>query len=458
MTLIQQFNRELASQKLLSPAKTIVVAVSTGVDSMVLLDLLLQVSVQQRPHLVVAHVNHHLRAQSAKEAKFLVRYCQEHAVTLKLADWLVTDHPQTGIEAAGRQFRYDFFAKVMATTDATAVLTAHHANDQAETYLMKLARGGDLAQLRGIQTSREFHNGRLVRPLLTFSKAQLRRYATERQLTFYEDVTNQDITLTRNRLRQRVVPELMQVNPEFLAHVTDYEQQLTTLLAAKAQMVASLLATVVVRQQLDQQQWVKLPSKWRLAVLQAWLQERTQLLMSATKLGPTSHWVGHSPATATHLQLNGTFELVKVAGMLDVVPVKKRVKKLRPSEKIMVDLNQWQKILPTQIVGIFNTAPTVENQPFSLLPSDQPLYWRRWQPGDQLQLKNGGHQTVRRILIDQKVPQAVRSDVQVLVNAHGTVLWLVGHKFSYRKPNTVGSQTVFLALKHTELKGVHLKR
>lgn len=458
MTLIQQFNRALAQQNLLSPDQTIVVAVSTGVDSMVLLDLLQRVPVQQRPQILVAHVNHHLRAQSAEEAAFLTDYCATRSISLKIADWSADQHPKNGVEAAGRQFRYDFFAKVMAASEATAVLTAHHANDQAETYLMKLARGGDLAQLRGIQVSRPFRTGQLVRPLLTFSKQQLRDYASEHQLTFYEDVTNQDVTLTRNRLRQRVVPELMQVNPEFLSHVATYEQQLSTLLSAKAQMIATLLPTVQVAQQLDLQLLSKLPSQWRLPVLQAWLQKHTRQLVSETKLVPTYHWAISSQSASSRLPLTATLELVKAAGMLAVLPVKKRVKKLRPSEKIMVDLDQWQKITATQSVGVFRTSPTVASQPFPLLTSDMPLVLRPWQPGDQLKLKHGGQQLVRRILIDQKVPRSERAAVQVLVNAHGTVLWLVGHKFSYRDPNIARAQTVFLALKHTELKGVHLKR
>ena len=116
-----------------------------------------------------------------------------------------------------------------------------------------------------------------------------------------------------------------------------------------------------------------------------------------------------------------------------------------PREKIMVDLNQWQKITATQTVGIFTRVPNVVSQPFWLTEADWPLVWRPWQAGDRIVLKGGGHQLVRRLLIDRKVPAERREQVQVLVNAQGNVLWAVGHKFSYR---TTGTQTVFLALKH----------
>ncbi|AVK64415.1 tRNA lysidine(34) synthetase TilS [Lactobacillus sp. CBA3606] len=458
MTLIQQFNRQLAQQKLLTPAATVVVAVSTGVDSMVLLTLLQQIPLHQRPRLIVAHVNHHLRAQSVTEADFITTYCQQRQLVLKLADWPLAAHPTHGIEAAARQFRYDFFTQVMQATGAKTVLTAHHANDQVETYLMKLARGGDLAQLVGIQATRPLGVGHLVRPLLDWSKQALRDYATTQQVPYFEDATNTDVQLTRNRVRHRVVPELTAVNSALLTHVASYETQLQTVLSAQAQMVTVLLPTVLTAtQQLRLPALQQLPSQWRLVVLQAWLEQQAAVRLSAIKLQPYYQWLKNSQQPTGTVQLSATVMLVKAGNLAEVRPLKKRDKKLMPSEKIMVDLDQWQKITDWQTAGVFQQAPNSTAQPFRLQASDWPLTFRRWQSDDRLALKGHGHQSVRRILIDQKVPVAQRSTVMVLVTASGTVLWLVGHKFSYRAPD-VGHQTVFLALKHTELKGVHLKR
>ncbi|ALG26495.1 MULTISPECIES: tRNA lysidine(34) synthetase TilS [Lactiplantibacillus] len=446
MTPIQKFNRQLAAAKLLSPQQTVVVAVSTGVDSMVLLHLLQRLPAAERPRVVVAHVNHHLREQSQMEADYLRQYCQQQNLKLVMADWLPAAHPKSGIEAAGRQFRYHVFAKVMRENRATAVLTAHHANDQVETYLMKLARGGDISQLTGIATSRPFATGRLIRPLLTWSKDQLRNYAAEQHVVYFEDVTNQDVALTRNRIRHRVVPELMTVNPQLLKHVADYQQQLTTLLTAKKQMVTVLLSQVVtVTGALVVDQWGALPSQWQLAVFATWLEQQTQQLFTESKLQPLVSWGQRTRPATSRLTVNAAWELYRNAGIIEALPIKKRGKKLMPREKIMVDLNQWQKITATQTVGIFTRVPNVVSQPFWLTEADWPLVWRPWQAGDRIVLKGGGHQLVRRLLIDRKVPAERREQVQVLVNAQGNVLWVVGHKFSYR---TTGTQTVFLALKH----------
>lgn len=446
MTPIQKFNRQLAAAKLLSPQQTVVVAVSTGVDSMVLLHLLQRLPAAERPRVVVAHVNHHLREQSQMEADYLRQYCQQQNLKLVMADWLPAAHPKSGIEAAGRQFRYHVFAKVMRENRATAVLTAHHANDQVETYLMKLARGGDISQLTGIATSRPFATGRLIRPLLTWSKDQLRNYAAEQHVVYFEDVTNQDVALTRNRIRHRVVPELMTVNPQLLKHVADYQQQLTTLLTAKKQMVTVLLSQVVTATgALVVDQWGALPSQWQLAVFATWLEQQTQQLFTESKLQPLVSWGQRTRPATIRLTVNAAWELYRNAGIIEALPIKKRGKKLMPREKIMVDLNQWQKITATQTVGIFTRVPNVVSQPFWLTEADWPLVWRPWQAGDRIVLKGGGHQLVRRLLIDRKVPAERREQVQVLVNAQGNVLWVVGHKFSYR---TTGTQTVFLALKH----------
>jgi len=445
VTPIQTFNRQLALQKLLQPQKTVVVAVSTGVDSMVLLELLQQLPLRQRPRIIVAHVNHHLRTQSRVEADYLATYCREHQLTLALADWLVADHPVSGVEAAARQFRYQFFTKVMNNYQAAAVLTAHHANDQVETYLMKLARGGDIAQLTGIAASRPFATGQLVRPLLTWSKATLREYAVQHQLTFYEDVTNQDVQLTRNRIRQRVVPELAKVNPQLLTHVAAYQQQLADLLAAKQQMVLTLLPTIQdSTAALVIANWQQVPSQWQTAVLSEWLHTRTSQLFSEVKLAPLVHWLQNLPRSTGVFQLNGTWELTKNSGIVDVTVMKKRGKKLMPCEKIMVDLDQWQKITATQVAGVFTKSSSDRAQPFWLRESDWPLMLRPWQSTDRITLKGGGHQTVRRILINQKVPVELRSQVMVLVSAQENVLWVVGYKYGYRES---GTQSVFLALK-----------
>lgn len=181
LMLQKQFERHLQRSRFFSTQDKVVIAVSTGVDSMVLLDLLQGLPPALRPHLIVAHVNHELREQSVEEEAYIKQYCKEHGLQLALYHWPRKDHPTTGIENAARQVRYRFFTDVMKEEGAAVLVTAHHENDLAETMLMKLTRGGQLPQLLGICDQRPFASGKLVRPLLPFSKEQLISYAKARK-------------------------------------------------------------------------------------------------------------------------------------------------------------------------------------------------------------------------------------------------------------------------------------
>ena len=103
----------------------------------------------------------------------------------------------------------------MEETGIGYLLTAHHSNDQAETILMKAVRGGDLEQLVGIKSARTFGSGKLLRPLLHFSKETLKEYAERNQIKYFEDETNALDDVLRNRLRHHVIPFLEKENRHF---------------------------------------------------------------------------------------------------------------------------------------------------------------------------------------------------------------------------------------------------
>ena len=202
---------------------------------MVLLDLLQHLSSKNRPQIIVAHMNHELRKQSQLEERFIRQYCKQNDLKLAVAHWPQDLHPQTGVENAARQARYQFFREVMKDNQASILLTAHHQNDLAETMLMKMARGGQLSQLVGIRDWRPFASGTLIRPLLPFSKQQLKKYALQHHLKWYEDKTNKDLNIQRNRFRHAIIPMLEEENPQLLSHLESYHQQLTDLLAWRDQ-------------------------------------------------------------------------------------------------------------------------------------------------------------------------------------------------------------------------------
>ncbi|MHC5269896.1 tRNA lysidine(34) synthetase TilS [Enterococcus sp. LJL98] len=224
--LVANLKKIINERQLWQAKEKILIAVSTGVDSMVLLHVL--ESLQESGLVIgVAHVNHQLRAASIEEEAFLASYCAARSLPFHCRKW--STPATTNIEAQARDFRYNFFKEIMQQFGYTVLVTAHHGEDQLETMLMKMVRTGEVFASQGIAWTQTFASGRLVRPLLTQSKADLLHYAQENDLVYYEDETNQTLDYQRNRLRHQVLPVLKNENQQVLAHFQQLSEQIQLL-------------------------------------------------------------------------------------------------------------------------------------------------------------------------------------------------------------------------------------
>lgn len=436
MDIAKQFKTQVEQVGWFNSSQTAVVAVSTGVDSMVLLELMQQLPTGVRPRLVVAHVNHRLRQQSGVEEQFISDYCHERHIQLAITHWSVADHPKNGVEAAARRFRYQFFAQVMRQYHASFLLTAHHADDQAETVIMKLVRGGQLSQLQGILPEQPFEGGQLVRPLLDFNKAQIRSYAVQQRLTWYEDETNQADDVFRNRIRHQLIPVLKQENPAFLDHVQQYTAQLRATLQLTAERTSELVRQI---QGTDHTysvaRWQRLTAIQQRAVLKAIFQ-RAQLPITVSYLNQSIQLLANKQKPNAKLNLADSQVLEKAYDDFSIKSELKVPQNRRPVDKIVVISNQWVPLsrgLQARLVPALKTVPEDSwHMMLELQPEDLPLRIRQARPDDQIKLSGGGHKTVRRILIDHKVPRAKRPYQIVAVTAQGEVLWLIGLQRSTR--------------------------
>jgi tRNA(Ile)-lysidine synthase len=206
------------------------VALSGGVDSMVLLDVLSRSAMQARLRLSAMHVHHGISRHADEWARFCQRACARRGVLLAVARVDIGPWRKQGIEAAARIARY----RALVHCDAEFVALAHHRDDQAETVLLQLLRGAGLSGLAGMAPIGPMPNGVLdaqlargdraqvplvVRPMLGVSRAEIESYATRRRLQWVRDDANFDERLARNFLRRRVMPLLDRVHPEAAANV-----------------------------------------------------------------------------------------------------------------------------------------------------------------------------------------------------------------------------------------------
>ena len=197
-TFLQRFERQLASQ---SGIDHWIVALSGGLDSMVLLELASRCLPADR--LTVLHINHQLQAEADEWQAFCARQAEQRGLVFCAEK--VNLQPGS-IETAARNARYEVFAK--ALSENTCLLLAHHSDDQAETLLFRLFRGAGVRGMAAMPRQRALGEGGLFRPLLDFSRSELKAWAQKEGLCWVEDPSNTDIQYDRNFLRQQVLPLL----------------------------------------------------------------------------------------------------------------------------------------------------------------------------------------------------------------------------------------------------------
>jgi len=201
-------------RNLVSDHDRIVVAVSGGIDSMVLLDLLVSLRDRRKLELFVAHVDHQKRKASPEDARFVETRCASYGIPF--VSMRLDPTGEGNFHDRARKARYAFFRDVAHKFGATKIALAHQADDQAETILMRIVRGTGLAGYAGIPERSRCDGIELIRPLLHVSRAEIAAYQAEHDILFRVDESNAEDHYTRNRFRHRLMPEIARENPRYL--------------------------------------------------------------------------------------------------------------------------------------------------------------------------------------------------------------------------------------------------
>jgi len=212
--LLQRFIRFSEKNDLFQPGQSILVAVSGGVDSVVLLHLFSRLRHSWQLRLFAAHLNHQIRgAEADADEVFVKNLCKEMAIPFhsERRDVLSFAREQKlSIETAARELRYEFLQHTAQSLQCALVATAHNANDQAETILDHIMRGSGVAGLVGIPVKRQS----IIRPLLFATREEILDYASEMNLAFREDSSNKSFAYRRNKIRHVLLKMIQEFNPE----------------------------------------------------------------------------------------------------------------------------------------------------------------------------------------------------------------------------------------------------
>ena len=197
-------------------------AVSGGVDSVVLADMLHRRGIKY----AVAHCNFHLRGEESQRDEMFVRnWAEKHDVEIHCVDFDTRSYAESkglSIEMAARELRYEFFYNLCAEKGYAGVLIAHHGDDQVETILHNFTRGTSIDGLLGMAPMRDI----FYRVLLPFTREEIEKYARENDITWVEDSTNATEEYTRNKIRHSVIPILKEINPSLCSSVQENTEHL----------------------------------------------------------------------------------------------------------------------------------------------------------------------------------------------------------------------------------------
>jgi tRNA(Ile)-lysidine synthase len=212
----------------------LVIAFSSGIDSCVLLHVLLQQ--QHNFSLVLWHINHGLQNNALEMQQMAYDLAAKYGLEIRV-DQLNLDPESGNLEAVARHARYDLFANALTSEDA--LLTAHHMNDQAETLMLNLMRGSGSAGLRAIASLTTLGQGYLFRPLLNFQRDEIEKYASQHNLIWVEDPSNESFQYDRNYLRHEILPRIKQRWPaaiQQLHRVSEWQREQHQMLEELAQL------------------------------------------------------------------------------------------------------------------------------------------------------------------------------------------------------------------------------
>lgn len=427
----------------------VVVAVSGGVDSMALLDILTRLAPRLDLQLHVAHIHHGLRGRSAdRDAALVAAEAARHdlPVSVERLD-AATRARRTSVQVWARSARYARLEAVRRRIRAAWILTAHNRNDQAETVLLNLLRGAGPRGLAGIPAAR----GRILRPLLGVWRTEIERYAAARGVRFREDPSNQSAAYRRNRIRRHLLPMLArEYNPriaEVLAALAEQSREDDDALTSQA----LALGAVGLRMR------GRAVGVSRLALSTAPPAVARRLIQEAFRRATAGgHGLTrrHCAALAQLAGRGGDVPLPggRVAtastGYVWFVPAERRPHRSGTGAPLIpcgagagipLPAGRWVRWSPGRCsvrvrrvtggkIRLGGRNPDREILHVTVL--DEPLHLRAWRAGDRFQpLGLRGRKKLQDFFVDAKVPREARSRVPLLLSGN-RIAWVVGHRIA----------------------------
>ncbi len=425
--MLVHFQKHITSTQLFNHTEPILVAVSGGVDSVVLAHLLY---LSKQPF-AIAHCNFLLRGEeSDKDQLFVQSLAEKYQVPFFTIAFdtkqYVADH-KVSIQVAARDLRYQWLEYIRNENHYHFIATAHHQNDVAETMLYNLTKGTGIAGLHGIRS----RNGKVIRPLLFATKLEIAAYAAQEDIAFREDASNDETKYARNKIRHQVVPALEAINPQFIKTMGENAQRFQEMELIYKKGLENYKKQLIKREKATKDIFISIVKLKKLPA------PATLLFEIIRDFGYSNHQVqgilnslekgepGKLFYSSTHqILLDRKFLIVMEQEAIDnevgmIVEGQKKLKR----EGLVMEINEFE-------AANYNIQKSADYACLDAAKIAFPLKLRRWKQGDYFYPFGMGRkkQKVSKYFINQKMKRTDKRKVWILEDNEQRILWVVGYR------------------------------
>lgn len=401
----------------------VIAAISGGPDSMYLLEVLQRFDFK----VVVAHVHHNLRKDSDFEAQKVEEYCVKHNLIFEYKK--IEEYPDNKFsEEAARKIRYNFFDSLIKKYDSNILFTAHHGDDQIETILMRLTRGSSLKGYAGIEVISKDRGYKIVRPLIKLTKNDIVSYLDKNNIWYAVDKSNGDLKYTRNRYRNKILPELKNENKNIHNKFQEFSDKLLLAHNYIKNQSNIYYKEIVNNRNINVFEFNKLDRILKYYILEEYLKRiyKDNICLISTK---------HINLIINKLSQKRNISFDLPDNKKAIIEYNNfKVDNLHLKNKYSYEFTDNIRLPNGKSIYIDNNTELTSNYVIHLNSKEikLPFIVRTREDGDYMVVKNMlGRKKINDIFIDSKIPKELRDTQPIVLDSSNEIIWIPGIKKSH---------------------------
>ena len=413
--------------------KNILLCISGGVDSIVLFDIVNNLIKENKIfNYSLLHFNHQQRDSSFKDEKLCKKLSKKYNIPLFLSS--LTENKEYASETYMRNKRYEYIYKIKKKFSFDAIFTAHHLDDQIETFYMRQKQTSDNIILSSIRNS---YNS-LYRPLIKIEKKSLLNYAIERKLVWNDDETNFDNSILRNKIRNKIIPNLISKNNNYKNDIINKINNNKIECDKIVKKVNNFINDKIKVK--NNYVYILLNDLKRMnSVIVKYIIKRCYIILNNKEIFFSEKHINsfldyiNNTNNNKYFSFNKTLYSYKINGQLFLFE-----KKITNSYKIKVESKPINLISGTLKINLNNEINDSFNFIIEKTAYDKGIYVRNWKNGDRISYnKEGNTKKIKKVFSDFKILPFIKETIPLLVDSKDEVLWVIGYQKKYIKSNYI---------------------